>query len=57
MREVFRERGVVAETKGQPAVPVSHPAVFGDDSMADSFLSAFIFWEEGYRNVTGKTIS
>ena len=42
--------------KALPAVLVSHPAVFGDDSMADSFLSAFIFWEEGYRNVTGKTI-
>ena len=45
---MFRERGVVAETKGQPAVPVSHPAVFGDDSMADSFLSAFLFLREGY---------
>ncbi len=27
MREVFRERGVVAGTKGRPAIRISHPAV------------------------------
>lgn len=43
MRQVFRERGVVAETKGKPAVSFSHPAewIFCAKKAGSAVLSAF----------------